>query len=561
MEQLRFILLVILFLTGYLLWNTWGEEHPTVNVPVAQPVFSSSETSTGNLPSLASPQISTKAENTLSSIKPMSSNAEENSISVKTDVLDLLISTKGGDIVLAQLPQYPKLWNAPQDPVVLFNNQENSRYLPNSILVGEHGFPSSLKEQAIFSADSTRYVLQKGEDSLKVILRWQGQGLSVEKEYVFHRGVYAIDVNYRIHNTAVSAWQGNLYSQLMRVNNPPVEKNGFTHAYFGASLSTSDTSYKKISFKDMDKLQKNGESLLSNPIVTNGWVAMQQHYFLSAWVPPADVSQHLYSQVYQNGLYTIGMMGPQINLAEGQAYNTQMKLYVGPGVNEQLQAVSPKLNLTIDYGFLWPISLLFLWIMTRIHTVIQNWGWSIVLLTILIKLSFYKLSSMSYKSMAKMRMLQPKMQALKERFGDDKQKMSQATMEMYKSEKVNPLGGCLPIAVQIPFFIGLYWLLAESVALRQAPFILWIHDLSLRDPYYVLPILMIITMFVQQKLSPTPPDPMQAKMMMVLPLVFGVLFMMFPAGLVLYWVVNNTVSILQQWYITRSYEKAAHVRR
>jgi YidC/Oxa1 family membrane protein insertase len=347
----------------------------------------------------------------------------------------------------------------------------------------------------------------------------------------------------------------------MRVNNPTVEKNGFTHAYFGASLSTADTSYKKISFKDIDKLQQNAEPLLSNPIVNKSWVAMQQHYFLSAWVPPADSTQHLYAQAYPNNLYAIGMMGPQIVVSPGQEETTQMKLYVGPEINEQLQAVSPKLNLTIDYGFLWPISILFLWVMTRIYNILHNWGWSIVILTILIKLAFYKLTSMSYKSMAKMRELQPKMQALKERFGDDKQKMSQATMELYKSEKVNPLGGCLPIAVQIPFFIALYWVLAESVALRQAPFIFWIHDLSLRDPYYILPILMIVTMFIQQKLSPTPPDPMQAKMMMVLPLVFGVLFMMFPAGLVLYWVVNNTVSILQQWYITKNYEKATHKRR
>ena len=428
-------------------------------------------------------------------------------------------------------------------------------------MVGSEGFPSSLTHQAVFTADSTVYELQSGQDTLNVVLRWQGNGLTVEKEYVFHRGKYAIDIQYRLRNAATTSWQGNLYSQIMRVDNPPVEKNGFTHAYFGASLSTPDSSYKKISFKDMDKLQKNGETLLSNPIVQGGWVAMQQHYFLSAWVPPADSNQHFYSQVYQNGLYTIGMMGPQINVAPGQDYSTQMQLYVGPEINEQLQAVSPKLNLTIDYGFLWPISILFLWLMTRIHAVVNNWGWSIVILTVFIKLAFYKLSSMSYKSMAKMRELQPKMQALKERFGDDRQKMSQATMELYKSEKVNPLGGCLPIVIQIPFFIALYWLLAESVALRQAPFILWIHDLSLRDPYYILPILMIVTMFIQQKLSPTPPDPMQAKMMMVLPLVFGVLFMMFPAGLVLYWVVNNTVSILQQWYITRSYEKSTHKRR
>ncbi len=563
MEQLRFILLVILFLTGYLLWKTWGDEHPTV--PVTQQTdYIPSAASPGNLPALASPHsnIATNPAAVTSTAAPVASSSTQGQrINIKTDVLDLVIDSKGGDIVQAELPQYPKVWNTPQDPVILFNNLDDSRYLASSILVGDKGFPSSLNQQAVFSTDNTNYQLQPGQDSLKVVLQWQGNGLTVEKEYVFHRGIYAIDVNYRIRNTATTPWQGNLYSQLMRVNNPVVEKNGFTHAYFGASLSTADTSYKKISFKDMDKLKQNAEPLLSNPIVTKGWVAMQQHYFLSAWVPPADSNQHFYSQAYPNNLYAIGMMGPQIVVAPGQEETTQMKLYVGPEVNEQLQAISPKLNLTIDYGFLWPISTLFLWVMTRIYAILHNWGWSIVILTILIKLAFYKLSSMSYKSMAKMRELQPKMAALKDRFGDDKQKMSQATMELYKSEKVNPLGGCLPVAVQIPFFIALYWVLAESVALRQAPFIFWIHDLSLRDPYYILPILMIVTMFIQQKLSPAPPDPMQAKMMMVLPLVFGVLFMMFPAGLVLYWVVNNTVSILQQWYITRCYEKSIHKRR
>lgn len=563
MEQLRFILLVILFLTGYLLWKTWGDEHPTV--PVTQQTdYIPSAASPGNLPALASPHsnIATNPAAVTSTAAPVASSSTQGQrINIKTDVLDLVIDSKGGDIVQAELPQYPKVWNTPQDPVILFNNLDDSRYLASSILVGDKGFPSSLNQQAVFSTDNTNYQLQPGQDSLKVVLQWQGNGLTVEKEYVFHRGIYAIDVNYRIRNTATTPWQGNLYSQLMRVNNPVVEKNGFTHAYFGASLSTADTSYKKISFKDMDKLKQNAEPLLSNPIVTKGWVAMQQHYFLSAWVPPTDSNQHFYSQAYPNNLYAIGMMGPQIVVAPGQEETTQMKLYVGPEVNEQLQAISPKLNLTIDYGFLWPISTLFLWVMTRIYAILHNWGWSIVILTILIKLAFYKLSSMSYKSMAKMRELQPKMAALKDRFGDDKQKMSQATMELYKSEKVNPLGGCLPVAVQIPFFIALYWVLAESVALRQAPFIFWIHDLSLRDPYYILPILMIVTMFIQQKLSPAPPDPMQAKMMMVLPLVFGVLFMMFPAGLVLYWVVNNTVSILQQWYITRCYEKSIHKRR
>ena len=564
MEQLRFILLAVLFLTGYLLYKTWGDEHTPPPAAIA-PIAAMTTTQDANaLPTLSSPGTTTVATNNTiakqAALTSPTTRATGQMIQVKTDVLDLAINTNGGDIVEAQLPTYPQQWNTPQNPIILFNNEDSTRYLAKSILVGKQGYPASLSKDAVFTAAQTNYVMQPGQDSLQVVLTWQGNGVTVNKTYVFHRGQFTVDVNYQIQNSAETAWQGNLYSQLMRTNNPPVEKNGFTHAYFGASLSAPGDDYKKISFKTMDKLQQNGDPVLSNPLVKGGWVAMQQHYFLSAWVPPADGTQHFYSQVYADGLYTVGMMGPEIDVAPGQQYTTQMKLYVGPEIKEQLEALAPNLHLTIDYGFLWPISTLFLWIMTYIYKVIGNWGWAIVILTILIKAAFYKLSSMSYRSMAKMRELQPKMQALKDRFGDDKQKMSQATMELYKSEKVNPAGGCLPIIVQIPFFIALYWVLAESIALRQAPFILWIHDLSIRDPYYILPILMIVSMFIQQKMSPPPLDPMQAKMMMFLPIVFGALFMMFPAGLVLYWVVNNTVSILQQWYITKSYEKS-HKRR
>ncbi len=558
MEQLRTIFLVVLCLIGYLFYKTWPDEHADLNLNTVN-----TESSAQNIPasSTSLPALNTlnPTPSTQTLAQPMVSSARL--VQVKTDVLDLTIDTQGGDIVKAQLLQYPRFWNTPKTPVVLLNNDPESRYLAKSILVGSQGLPSSLNTEANYTAEQNAYTLQEGNNSLHVVLHWKKQGINIDKEYVFHRGGYAVDVNYHVDNQSNQAWSGNVYSQLMRVNRVPEEKNGFTHAYFGASLSTPDNSYKKISFKDMDKLNQNGDPVLSNPIVKGGWVAMQQHYFLSSWIPPAQESQHFYSQVYPNGLYTIGMMGPAITVAPGQNQSATMKLYVGPESNEQLEAVAPKLNLTIDYGFLWPISLSFLWIMSKIYKVVGNWGWSIVILTILIKLAFYKLSSMSYHSMAKMRDLQPKMQALKDRFGDDKAKLSQATMEMYKSEKVNPLGGCLPVVVQIPFFIALYWVLAESVALRQAPFLLWIHDLSLRDPYYILPIFMVVTMFIQQKLSPTPPDPMQAKMMMVLPLVFGILFMTFPAGLVLYWVVNNTVSILQQWYITQSYQKKAHPKR
>ena len=283
-----------------------------------------------------------------------------------------------------------------------------------------------------------------------------------------------------------------------------------------------------------------------------GWVVMQQHYFLSAWVPNEQQINHYYTSVSPNDVYTIGFLGPQLNVAAGDKLVTKTKFYAGPQLTDRLHSIAPNLDLTVDYGWLWFISMGIFWLMKKIHLVIGNWGWSIILVTICIKAVFYKLSATSYRSMAKMRKLTPKIQALKQRFGDDKQKMSQETMKLYKKEKVNPFGGCLPILIQIPFFIALYYVLIESVELRQAPFIFWIHDLSIKDPFYVLPLLMGISMLIQQKLSPPPPDPMQAKMMMLLPIVFTVFFLNFPAGLVLYWVCNNTLSILQQWYVMRT---------
>jgi YidC/Oxa1 family membrane protein insertase len=289
---------------------------------------------------------------------------------------------------------------------------------------------------------------------------------------------------------------------------------------------------------------------------------MIQHYFISAWVPPKDAVSNYYSRVSSNGLYTIGMIGSPLNVAPGQQASFDTTLYTGPALATQLSATAPGLQLTIDYGWLWFISVIIFWMMQHIYDVIGNWGWSIVLVTVIIKAMFYGLSAKSYRSMSLMKRLQPKMEALKQKFGDDRQKLTQATLELYREEKVNPMSGCLPIIIQIPVFIALYWVLVESVQLRQAPFIFWIHDLSAKDPYYVLPVLMGISMFIQQRLNPPAPDPMQAKIMMLMPVVFTVLFANFPSGLMLYWFVNNTLSFLQQWHILRKIEKEyAHKKK
>lgn len=317
-------------------------------------------------------------------------------------------------------------------------------------------------------------------------------------------------------------------------------------SYTGASYSVpGQYKYKKVSFKDMEKNNLNADA-------NGGWIAMQQHYFLSSWIPAKEAKNTIYTRA-SSGDYSIGSVSQAIQVKPGQSQNVSAGLYVGPENTEVLQGIAPGLDLTVDYGWLWFLSSILFSIMKAIHSVVGNWGWAIVLVTVLIKLAFYRLSASSYKSMAGMRKLQPKLQALRERYGDDKAKLSQATMELYRAEQVNPLGGCLPILVQIPVFIALYWVLLESVELRQAPFIFWIKDLAAADPYHVLPIIMGATMLIQQKLNPAPPDPTQAKVMMFLPVLFTALFWSFPAGLVLYWIVNNTLSILQQWYITRKY--------
>jgi YidC/Oxa1 family membrane protein insertase len=325
-------------------------------------------------------------------------------------------------------------------------------------------------------------------------------------------------------------------------------------SYTGASFSNpGKTRFQKVSFTDMGKANLNLD-------VKGGWIAMQEHYFLSAWVPNTESENKFYT-LASNGDYTIGAVSQPITIKPQELKDIGSKLYIGPEITSVLKDIAPSLDLTVDYGMLWFVSSLLFSIMKSIHGVIGNWGWSIVLVTVLIKLAFYRLSATSYKSMAGMRKLQPKLQALRERYGDDKAKISQATMELYRQEKVNPLGGCLPIVIQIPVFIALYWVLLESVELRQAPFMFWIKDLASADPYHVLPLIMGATMLIQQKLNPAPPDPMQAKVMMFLPILFTGLFWGFPAGLVLYWIVNNTLSIMQQWYITYKYADDKPVKK
>lgn len=462
---------------------------------------------------------------------------KERYIAIKTDTLDVLIDTQGGNIVQASLLKYPESANDPNSvPFQLLSKS------PNNYYVAQSGLAGSDKPMLQYHSVQANYKLTPDQAELTVNLVCTNcKNVSIKKQFVFKQDDYLIPINYQIENHGNSAWKGQLYTQFQQKKRIPPRSLFNISSYIGGAISTQDKPYQKVSFDKMG----DGISMATE----NGWVAMLQHYFLSAWVPPAG-PYHFYSYGKDN-IYTLGMLGNPFQVEPGKQYTSQVKLYLGPESMDRLKAVAPHLDLTVDYGILWFISMALFWLLKQIHHVVGNWGWSIVIVTVLIKLAFYHLSAKSYRSMAAMRNLQPRLNALKERYGDDRQKLTQATMELYKAEKVNPLGGCLPILVQIPVFIALYWMLLESVELRQASFILWIHDLSTKDPYYILPILMGITMFVQQRLNPPPPDPTQAKVMQFLPIFFTALFLNFPSGLVLYWVVNNTLSILQQWFIMR----------
>lgn len=529
MELARVFLLGALFLIAFMLWNAWQNEYPNTQALKAPTPVVEKQVAAA-MRKLPDAQIDEGQK-----------SQGQRFVHVKTDVLDALIDTQGGNIVQANLLGYPERANEANSPP--FQLLSNS---PDSYYVAQSGVAGSDKPMLQYKSAQINYNLGADQSEIVVNLLCTSCGnVSIQKQFVFKRGDYQVPINYQINNHSDALWKGQLYTQFQQKKRVSPHSLFNISSYIGGAISTQEKPYQKVSFDKM------GEGIAM--ATENGWVAMLQHYFISAWVPPAG-SYHFYSYGKDN-IYTLGMLGNPFQIEPGAQYTSQAKLYLGPESLDRLKAVAPHLDLTVDYGILWFISMALFWLLKHIYQVVGNWGWSIVIVTVLIKLAFYHLSAKSYRSMAAMRNLQPRLNALKERYADDRQKLTQATMELYKAEKVNPLGGCLPILVQIPVFIALYWMLLESVELRQAPFILWIHDLSTKDPYYILPILMGITMFVQQRLNPPPPDPTQAKVMQFLPILFTALFLNFPAGLVLYWVVNNTLSILQQWYIMRKMEQ------
>lgn len=535
MDNQRPILFIALAFVLLLLWQAWEQEHAPP--PIAGP--------TTNAPTDVSAKVPTASDASTPaptpSVEALPSGAR---VLVTTDLYQAEIDSHGGDLRRLALLKYPVAVDQPEQPFPLLQDSGEELFVAQSGLIGPSGeYPT---HKVRYDARAQRYALASDQKELRVPLYWRApDGTRYVKTFVFHRDRYIIDVEYTITNATKGDWTGYLYGQLVRAH---VDRRGWLSvpSFTGTAIYTPEDKYQKIAFDD----------LAAKPLqrqVTDGWIAVMQHYFVGAWMRSPGAESQFYSDVLPGPRYVIGFKSvTPTTVAPGATGGVSASLYIGPKEQIQLEQLAPGMELTVDYGWLTFIADPLFEVLAWIHRWVGNWGWAIIILTILIKLAFYPLSAASYKSMANMKKVQPKMQAIKERFGDDRMKMNEAMMQLYKTEKINPLGGCLPILIQIPVFIALYWVLLDSVEMRQAPFGLWLKDLSSPDPYFVLPLIMGATMYLQQKMNPTPIDPVQQKVFMFLPVLFTAMFLFFPAGLVLYWIVNNTLSIAQQWNIART---------
>ncbi len=554
------MLFAALGLTLVMIWQSWVDFQANYNgANSSQENVENVSGSTGNLnedvpnaPEVAGQAGTSQSQSDTPSLVEEVAASTGEIIKVNTDLVNVEIDTHGGDIVRVELIKHPVSVDTPDIPFVLMHRNQPDLFVAQSGLIGkDRDYPN---HNVKYSTTQTDYTLGDS-DSIEVVLDWEStDGVSYEKVFTFTRDSYQIGIDFRVANNSAQPWTGFPYAQLKQTEIESAGTMGFLGrlpSYNGAAIYTEEEKYEKIDYKEIQEEPLN----VATPV---GWVAMLQHYFVAAWLPEGSDNYQLYSGVNKNTAkpeYRIGYKSTQpVNVPAGQTGVVNTAIYVGPKNQARLDAQGVEgLKLTVDYGWLTPVANPLFWLLQKIHSFTNNWGWAIILLTCLVKLVFYPLSAASYKSMAKMKKLQPRMATLKERFGDDKQKFQQEMMKLYKTEKVNPAGGCLPIMVQIPVFIALYWTLLESVELRQASFMFWLNDLSLPDPYFVLPIIMGVSMLAQHFLNPAPVDPIQKKIMMALPFVFTIFFLWFPAGLVLYWVVNNLLSISQQYYITRKF--------
>jgi len=567
MEQQRLFLILLLGFISFMLYQNWQTDHaPKPVAPITQSDKGGLPGSSEQLPPSSdaempvptgqSQSVQAQAVPQVQAVPRMS--ADGKIITVETDVYKIRINTQGGDIEEVDLLKYPVSIEQPGVPFQMMARSGPRHFTAQNgfHVTGKTAVDNTPSRQSVYQTAKNDYRLSEGDKNLDVVLSWKNTaGVEFIIRYRFTANSYDIDVTHEIVNKSNQPWTGHSYVRLERT--PPAKAGGLAMmpTYTGAVYYSPDKKYDKVDFGEIDDSRNNNQGFFDaiNREFAGGWIAFIEHYFVAAFIPPKDdVYRYFTHKPSASGnRYWIGLMSVEKKVAPNETASTQLQLYAGPKIQAKLEKIAPGLELTVDYGWLTILSKPIFWLMKQIHNFVGNWGWSIILLTLSIKLAFYKLSETSYKSMARMKKLGPRMKQISERYADDRQRKGQAMMELYKKEKINPLGGCLPILVQIPVFIALYYVLLESVELRQAPWILWINDLSIKDPYFVLPIIMGASMLFQQKLNPTPMDPMQAKMMMFLPIVFTVMFLFFPSGLVLYWVVNNLLSIAQQWYITK----------
>lgn len=559
MNNPRTLLLVALMALSYLIWSQWQLDYnPQAQVTAQEPSQpATAQTPAAIPPADDVPQVGKLEPDKVAEPPSLAEAPQATSqlIRITTDVLRVEIDPRGGSVISTELLAYP-LKQGASEPVRLLDDEPARFFIAQSGLLSSDG--AAPNHQAEFSVANRNWTLADGQSRIEVPLSWQdASGIQVSKTFVFERGSYVIDMRQQVRNASAKPWTGQAYRQLQRV--PLVLDSsgikGYTnterYSFMGAAWYSPEEKFQKLPF---DKFQ-------SEPLkqtVTGGWVAMLQHYFFAAWIPPAGETDEFSSAQVASAdatRYVVRSFSPALSIVPGTEQTFSARLYVGPKLQSTLDDLAPGLSKTADYGVFTVISEPLHWLLSMFHKLTGNWGFAIILLVLLIKAVFFKLSEAQYRSMAKMRKMQPRVAALKERYGDDRAKMNQAMLELYQKEKINPLGGCLPMLVQIPVFLGLYWVLLESVELRQAPFIGWIHNLTAPDPYYILPVLNALTMLATQMLTPmTGMDPLQQKMMKIMPLIFSVLFAFFPAGLVLYWTVNGALGLLQQWIITRRIE-------
>ena len=560
-DVIRYGLLLGLGIVGYLLVLTWSKDYdrpgvggPSTDADISEPPVSTTGPETDELivPSGGSSDlpdesmVTNEGETVTGGVEQIALPSSDRLVVVETPVMRAVIDRYGGDIVHTSLLKFKADLETPDIPVVLLDRSAHRTYVAQSGLTGI----DRDTERPLFEVSRDEYVLQEGQ--LEVVLRHQEDGLQVEKIFRFSATEYVVPISYRIQNHRADSLSVRMFVQIKRDASPIQDRGaGFfaPRAYLGAALTTDDSRYKKVSFEDI-------ETSSFSAVVTGGWIALLQHYFISAWIADSDQRYDYFGRRGSDGIYRFGFIGPQVLIGAGREAELSARFYAGPKDQGSLREIAENLSLTVDYGWFWWLSVPLFVILDLIQDYVYNWGLAIILLTVVIKLILWPLAATSYKSMAKLRKVTPQMKRIQERFADDSTKLRQAMMELYQKEKVNPLQGCLPMLLQMPVFIALYWVLYESVELRHAPFFGWIQDLSSHDPFYVLPILMGASMFAAQALNPPAPNPTQQRMMQLMPLFFTIIMAFFSAGLVLYWLMNNVLSFAQQWWITRRIEKA-----